>query len=79
MDELKREEIRGLLLQEWDNYPDKIALANKVMNGYIFGQYAHSEHYTVQEILSIVNEIEKEKTIETQTESETERSHEIRI
>jgi hypothetical protein len=62
MDQEKRDEIKAILLKEWDSYPDKTKLANMVIEGYIFGKYAHSEHYLIEDILPIVQEIEKEKT-----------------
>ena len=62
MTDEKRNEIKDILLKEWDNYTDKTKIINMVIDGYIFGKYAHSEHYLIEDIMPIVQEIEKEKT-----------------
>lgn len=62
MTEEKRKEIKEILIKEWDNYSDRPTLANAVMEGYIFGKYAQSEHYPIDLFTQIIAEIDAEKT-----------------
>lgn len=58
MDEATKEKATKIILAEWDNFKDKTELANKVMLGFIFGDYAKSEHYNIDEYWMIIQEIE---------------------
>lgn len=69
MDELKKAQIKDILLKEWDNYPNKTELAKMVEEGFIFGKYASNEHYNIDAIVAIVDEIELEKNPPTPTEA----------
>ena len=62
--EEKRKEIKEVLLKEWDSADNRHALANSVMEGYIFGKYAQSEHYPIELFNEIIAEIDAEKVIE---------------
>jgi len=61
--EEKKAEIKANLLKEWDSAADRATLANSVMEGYIFGKYAKSEHYSIDVFTQIIAEIDSEKTI----------------
>lgn len=61
MDENKRLEIKNILLAEWDNYTNKVELCKMVEEGFIFGKYANNEHFSIDEIVAIADEIELEK------------------
>jgi len=56
----KRAEIKANLLKEWDEATDRRALANSVMEGYIFGKYANNEHYPIDYFVEIIAEIDAE-------------------
>jgi len=60
MEELKKLEIKNLLLSLWDS-KDKAELCQDIMNGYIFGGYASNEHYNIDDITAIYDEIYLEK------------------
>jgi len=61
MNEEKKVEIKSLLLSLWDSHEDKTLLAKEVMEGYIFGKYSTNEHYNIDEIMLVVDEINVEK------------------
>jgi len=42
MNDLKRQEIKELIISLWDSYEDKTELAKHIENGYIFGEYANA-------------------------------------
>lgn len=61
MTDEKKLQIKEVLLAEWDNFQYKNELAAMVVNGFIFGKYAENEHYSIDEVYAIVQEIELEK------------------
>lgn len=61
MNDLKRQEIKNLIISLWDNYEDKTELAKNVENGYIFGEYGENEHYRIDDIVAIIAEVNLEK------------------
>lgn len=61
MTENKKVEILAFINVEWDNYPDKSEMAKEIEHSYIFGPLGHSEHYSIDEIISLINEVELEK------------------
>jgi hypothetical protein len=54
-------EIKGNIALEWDNVYTKEELVTKIEMGYIFGQYAQSEHYSKEFISGLVAEVDLEK------------------
>ena len=66
MTDEKKLQIKEIMLKEWDNYQDKHELASMVEEGFIFGKYGTSEHYNIDEIVAIVDEIELEKNPPTE-------------
>ncbi len=54
-------EIEANINKEWDNVYTKEELVTKIEMGYIFGQYAQSEHYTKDFIKGLVDEVDLEK------------------
>lgn len=68
MTDEKKLQIKQIMLAEWDNYQDKHELAKMVEEGFIFGKYASNEHYNIDEIVAIADEIELEKNPPTPTE-----------
>ena len=61
MNDLKRQEIKDLVVSLWDNYEDKTELAKHIENGYIFGEYASNEQYNIDDITAIIAEVNLEK------------------
>ena len=61
MTDEKKLQIKEIMLKEWDNYPNKTELAKMIEEGFIFGKYASNEHYQIDELVAIANEIELEK------------------
>jgi hypothetical protein len=57
----KVKSMKDIIIKEWDNYADKYELANMVMEGFIFGKYATSEHYPIDDIVAICKEVDAEK------------------
>ena len=55
----KRQEIKNLIDSRFEE--DKNALCRDIEQGYIFGTYADNEHYNIDEIVSIWNEVYLEK------------------
>jgi len=55
MEQAKHDEIKALIDSRWSE--DKTALCQDIMSGYIFGTYASNEHYTIDEIISIWDEL----------------------
>jgi len=70
MDENKKLEIKNLIISQWDI--PKQELCNGIMMGYIFGPYATNEHYIIDEINSIYNEVYVEKNPIIESEENTE-------
>ena len=61
MEESKKLQIKEIMLAEWDNYPNKTDLCKMIEEGFIFGKYASNEHYQIDELVAIADEIELEK------------------
>jgi len=59
MTEEKRQEIKNLIDSRFEE--DKTTLCRDIEQGYIFGTYADNEHYNIDEIVSIWNEVYLEK------------------
>ena len=59
MDENKKLEIKNILDSRFNE--SKQELCNDVMLGFIFGTYANNEHYSIDEIINIYNELYLEK------------------
>jgi hypothetical protein len=72
MTEEKRQEIKNLIDSRFEE--DKTTLCRDIEQGYIFGTYAENEHYNIDEIVAIYNEVESEQNpprdIETEDEEE---------
>jgi hypothetical protein len=61
MSEDKKIEILALINREWDNYEDKMSLARDLEEQYIFGPLGENEHYMIDDILTLIKEVELEK------------------
>jgi hypothetical protein len=61
MNENKKIEILALINREFDNYENKADLAREIENSYIFGPLGENEHYNIDEIVSLIKEVELEK------------------
>lgn len=59
MTEEKRQEIKNLIDSRFEE--DKTTLCRDIEQGYIFGTYADNEHYNIDEIVDIWNELYLEK------------------
>jgi len=59
MTEEKRQEIKNLIDSRFEE--DKTTLCRDIEQGYIFGTYADNEHYNIDEIVDIWNEVYLEK------------------
>jgi len=59
MTEAKRLEIKSLIESRFEE--DKTTLCRDIEQGYIFGTYADNEHYNIDDIVSIWNEVYLEK------------------
>jgi len=59
MDDNKKLEIKNIIDSRYNE--DKNSLCKDVMEGYIFGKYSHNEHYSIDEIINIYNELYLEK------------------
>lgn len=59
MNEQKRLEIKTLLDSRFEE--DKTELCKEIMMGYIFGPYGTNEHYSIDEINSLWDELYLEK------------------
>ena len=55
----KRQEIKNLIDSRFEE--DKTTLCRDIEQGYIFGTYADNEHYNIDEIVDIWNEVYLEK------------------
>jgi len=61
MEESKKLQIKEIMLAEWDNYPNKTELCKMIEEGFVFGKYAQNEHFNIDELVAIADEIELEK------------------
>ena len=61
MEESKKLQIKEIMLAEWDNYPNKTELCKMIEEGFIFGKYVQNEHFNIDELVAIADEIELEK------------------
>lgn len=61
MNDLKRQEIKELVISLWDSYEDKTELAKEIERGYIFKPYGENEHYLIDDIVAIIAEVNLEK------------------
>ena len=59
MTEEKRQEIKNLIDSRFEE--DKTTLCRDIEQGYIFGTYADNEHYNIDDIVSIWNEVYSER------------------
>ena len=55
----KRQEIKNLIDSRFEE--EKTTLCRDIEQGYIFGTYADNEHYNIDEIVDIWNEVYLEK------------------
>lgn len=55
----KRQEIKNLIDSRFEE--DKTTLCRDIEQGYIFGTYADNEHYNIDEIVDIWNEVYSER------------------
>lgn len=62
MDELKREEILNYIRNHWGD--DKSSLAKEIEYQYIFGPLGYNEHYNIDDIYELVNQIEEINQVE---------------
>lgn len=61
MNEEKKVEILAIINSEWDKYNDKTEMAREIEHAYIFGPLGENEHYNIDEIFSLIKEVELEK------------------
>ena len=61
MNNEKQIEILAVINREWDNYEDKYLMAKEIENSYIFGPLGENEHYMINEIVALINEVELER------------------
>jgi hypothetical protein len=52
-----KEDMRKHIEEEWDNFDDRTSLATAIMEGYIFGKYAESQHYNLSDVRALVDEV----------------------
>ena len=62
MEDSKREEIKNHLVEDWDKFKYKNELAADVKMKYIFGPYGKDEHFNIDDIWAITQEVETEKS-----------------
>lgn len=61
MNENKKIEILAFINAEFDNYPDKSEMAKEIEHSYIFGPLGQNEHYSIDEIVDLINEVDLQK------------------
>ncbi len=61
MNDLKRQEIKDLIISLWDSYEDKTELAKEIERGYIFKPYGENEHYMIDSLVALIKEVDLEK------------------
>jgi len=61
METIKREEIKQHIIEQWNLFKYKQELAANIKIKYVDGTYATQEHYNIDEIWEIVQEVENEK------------------
>lgn len=59
--EAKIEEILAIINLEWDTFYTFEELAAHIENGYIFGTYGTSEHYSRDFLMGLIKEVDLEK------------------
>jgi len=62
MEDNKRIEIKNHLVEDWDKFAYKNELAADVKMKYIFGPYGKDEHFNIDDIWAIAQEVEAEKS-----------------
>ena len=59
MEDTKKQEIKDIINERYDE--EKVSLCKDIMEGFIFGTYATNEHYSIDEISAIYDEVYLEK------------------
>lgn len=59
MEQVKHDEIKALIDSRWSE--DKTELCKEIMMSYIFGPLGNNEHYSIDEIVGIWQELYDEK------------------
>lgn len=60
MDENKILEIKNIAIEKINNSENIADIARDIEQGFIFGKYANNEHYNIDDIVRIVNEVVNE-------------------
>lgn len=59
--EEKKVEIIATINANWDEFYTASELAHFIEQGYIFGPLGESEHFKIDDIMALINEVELEK------------------
>lgn len=59
--ENKKVEILAFINAEWNNYEDKNEMAKEIEHSYIFGPLGQNEHYLIDDIMALIDEVELQK------------------
>lgn len=59
MEDTKKQEIKDIINERYDE--EKVSLCKDIMEGFIFGAYGDNQHYSIDEISSIYDEVYLEK------------------
>ena len=59
--EIKRVELKAKVLLLWDNFDTREELARDMEQWYIFWKYSNNEHFSIDDIMAIINEVYLEK------------------
>ena len=57
----KKTEIKANIAAHWDDFYTADELAVFIENGYIFGMFAHDEHFLYSDIMELIAEVNLEK------------------
>jgi len=57
----KKIEIKLAIEQHWNDFYTATELANYVDLGYIFGLFGYNEHYMIDDIMMLIQEVQLEK------------------
>jgi hypothetical protein len=54
--------VKELINLHWDDFYTPRELAEFLLNGFVFGPFGRNEHYLIDEYMTLINEVEIEKT-----------------
>jgi hypothetical protein len=61
MSEAKKIEILAFINAEWNDFDTKVEMGKEIEHSYIFGPLGQNQHFNIDDIMSLINEVDLQK------------------